>query len=102
MVSPGIETPLPSDRLATQEEPIMRQDNFDPNESLPGPSGVCRTRTSQQPSAPDLQLDWISSDSSDNEDGLEVLMVRNNAKPEVVDLTQEPDEDVIPNQGKFY
>ncbi|KAK6635573.1 hypothetical protein RUM44_000826 [Polyplax serrata] len=78
----------------------------------PGPSGVPKKETSGLPSAPDLQLDWLSSstdssnasESSDTDDdsGIEVLSVQckqqmDETKPVVVDLTQESDEEMRQN-----
>lgn len=76
-----------------------------------GPSGIPKKEKSSLPSAPDLQLDWLSSstdsdgsESSDTDDdsGIEVLSVQckpqlSESNPVVVDLTQESDEEVRPN-----
>jgi len=62
------------------------------------------------PSAPDLQLDWVSSsESSDNEDNIQVLLVHNSSngntadnKPVVVDLTLESDDDITHLPGNRF
>ncbi|KAL1460886.1 hypothetical protein WDU94_012824, partial [Cyamophila willieti] len=76
-----------------------------------GPGGEQRTETSGStppsssngPLAPDLQLDWISSDSSpevsDDDSGIEIISVHQGGAPgpsvPVVDLTVESDEEGV-------
>lgn len=73
--------------------------------SFPGPSGMQAQSIEDGPSAPDLQLDWLSSssdsDDTDDDSGIEVVSVKYKQSAQrdpvaVVDLTQESDEEMFP------
>ncbi|XP_066993989.2 E3 ubiquitin-protein ligase Arkadia [Anabrus simplex] len=94
-----------------QSEDTQAQQTTSPATSCPGPSGLQRSlheceQPEDGPSAPDLQLDWLtsSSDSDDTDDdsGIEVIGGVQYKQPTpqhpvtVVDLTQESDEEMFP------
>lgn len=93
---PSVELMLDSHVSGAESDAVKLED-----ETQPGPSTLGMPH-SGEPNVPDLQLDWLSStDSSDAEDGIEVILVQKKpeSKPVVVDLTQESDDDVTHVQG---
>nr|CAD7196408.1 unnamed protein product [Timema douglasi] len=102
-----LDRPVQNVKIERQEEkkPSAANSNTFPASSA-GPSGhsnrlVERCTEDDGPSAPDLQLDWLTSDSdsedeSDDDSGIEVVSVQCKQQPvQVVDLTQESDEEMF-------
>ncbi|XP_063241298.1 uncharacterized protein LOC134541647 [Bacillus rossius redtenbacheri] len=84
------------------DEPAPSSSTFPAGDARAGPSGVPgRDRCADDgPTAPDLQLDWLSSSDSDTDDdsGIEVVAVQCRQPPRqpvVVDLTQESDDEML-------
>nr|CAD7404286.1 unnamed protein product [Timema cristinae] len=103
-----LDRPVQNVKIERQEEKKPSAANSNTfSASSAGPSGhsnrlVERCAEDDGPSAPDLQLDWLTSDSdsedeSDDDSGIEVVSVqcKQQQPVQVVDLTQESDEEMF-------
>lgn len=112
MTVPPPPPPLPPPQQQQQQPPPPPPPQPLNITSFPGPSGtqVPHSMVEDGPSAPDLQLDWLSSssdsDDTDDDSGIEVVSVqyKQSAQPRdpvtVVDLTQESDEEMLESSSQ--
>ncbi|PSN55498.1 hypothetical protein C0J52_02588 [Blattella germanica] len=89
--------PPPPPPPPPQLQSLQQQQQLPQQSPINSPSGTASRGVEDGPSAPDLQLDWLSSSSesdTDDDSGIEVVSVQYKQAPPVVDLTQESDEEM--------